>query len=141
MSSRAIDFAAQLTHLVAMFQRSAVLHLQACCLQTAGGGSTGTQRREGAFETATPPSVDLAILVALQEEFEVLFPRLHDPQPELRGDHTYYRTQLGPDGVVGYDPMDGRKLKHMHFALWRGGPRDAVDPAPLMRAFSRRWLV
>lgn len=41
-----------------------------------------------------------------------------------------------PLGVVGYDPKDGRKLKHMHFALWRGGPRDAVDPAPLMRAWA-----
>lgn len=40
-----------------------------------------------------------------------------------------------PLGVVGYDPTDGRKLKHMHFALWRGGPRDAVDPERLMRAW------
>jgi hypothetical protein len=42
-----------------------------------------------------------------------------------------------PLGVIGGDPMDtGRHLKHLHFALWRGGPRDAVDPAPLMRSWA-----
>jgi hypothetical protein len=38
-----------------------------------------------------------------------------------------------PIGVIGADPLDGAHLKHLHFALWRGGPRDAIDPAPLMR--------
>ncbi len=42
-----------------------------------------------------------------------------------------------PLGIVGGDPMDtGRHLKHLHFALWRGGPRDAVDPEPIMRSWS-----
>jgi hypothetical protein len=35
-------------------------------------------------------------------------------------------------GAVGADPMDRRGLKHLHFAFWRGGPDDAIDPAPLM---------
>lgn len=37
-----------------------------------------------------------------------------------------------PIGIIGADPQDTAHLKHLHFALWRGGPRDAVDPAPLM---------
>jgi hypothetical protein len=41
-----------------------------------------------------------------------------------------------PIGIVGADPLDGEHLKHLHFALWRGGPRDAFDPAPLMRSWA-----
>lgn len=40
-----------------------------------------------------------------------------------------------PIGVIGFDPKDSQRIKHLHFALWRGGPREAVDPAPLMRAW------
>ncbi len=40
-------------------------------------------------------------------------------------------------GIVGADPMDGAHLKHLHFELWRGGPRDAVDPSSLMRTWER----
>jgi murein DD-endopeptidase MepM/ murein hydrolase activator NlpD len=56
--------------------------------------------------------------------------------PTARGKSGQRVTAGQPLGVVGYDPMDGRKLKHMHFALWRGGPRDAVDPASLMRSWA-----
>ncbi len=40
-----------------------------------------------------------------------------------------------PIGIIGADPLDGTHLKHLHFALWRGGPRDAVDPEPVMRGW------
>jgi len=40
-----------------------------------------------------------------------------------------------PLGIIGYDPLDAQKLKHLHFELWRGGPKDAVDPEPLMRGW------
>jgi murein DD-endopeptidase MepM/ murein hydrolase activator NlpD len=40
-------------------------------------------------------------------------------------------------GVIGADPLDGRKVRHLHFAMWHGGGgRSAVDPAPLMRKWS-----
>lgn len=35
-------------------------------------------------------------------------------------------------GAVGADPLDRRGLKHLHFAFWRGGRDDAIDPAPLL---------
>jgi murein DD-endopeptidase MepM/ murein hydrolase activator NlpD len=38
-------------------------------------------------------------------------------------------------GAVGADPMDQRGLKHLHFAFWRGGPSDAIDPGPLMKTW------
>lgn len=38
-----------------------------------------------------------------------------------------------PLGVIGADPMDPAGLPHLHFELWKGGPSDAIDPAPLMR--------
>jgi hypothetical protein len=31
-------------------------------------------------------------------------------------------------GTVGYDPLDVRKLRHLHFELWLGGPSERVDP-------------
>ncbi len=40
-----------------------------------------------------------------------------------------------PIGIIGADPMDPAGLPHLHFELWRGGPGDAVDPAPLMRSW------
>jgi hypothetical protein len=47
------------------------------------------------------------------------------------------RVRAGqPIGIVGADPLDGEHLKHLHFELWRGGPNDAIDPAPVMRAWS-----
>ena len=46
------------------------------------------------------------------------------------------RVRAGqPIGVIGADPLDGEHLKHLHFELWRGGPKDAIDPAPLMRTW------
>lgn len=40
-----------------------------------------------------------------------------------------------PIGFVGFDPMDPQRLKHLHFELWRGGPKDAVDPRALMTSW------
>lgn len=46
------------------------------------------------------------------------------------------RVQAGqPIGIIGFSPLDGEKLKHLHFELWRGGPKDWVDPVPLMRTW------
>ena len=46
------------------------------------------------------------------------------------------RVQAGqPLGIIDFDPKDPQRIKHLHFALWRGGPQDAIDPAPLMRAW------
>lgn len=40
-----------------------------------------------------------------------------------------------PLGVIGGDPLDPSRLKHLHFELWLGGPTSAVDPAPLMKSW------
>jgi hypothetical protein len=40
-----------------------------------------------------------------------------------------------PIGIIGADPLDRQNLKHLHFALWRGGPKDRVDPEPYMRTW------
>jgi hypothetical protein len=46
------------------------------------------------------------------------------------------RVRAGqPIGIIGSDPLDAEHLKHLHFALWRGGPGNPIDPAPLMA----RW--
>ena len=41
------------------------------------------------------------------------------------------RVRAGqPIGIIGADPLDGEHLKHLHFEIWLGGPKDAIDPAP-----------
>src|SRR5690606_4567508 len=46
-----------------------------------------------------------------------------------------------PIGFVGYDPSTSRKLRHLHFELWRGGTRaGVVDPAPYLAAWGRARL-
>ncbi len=40
-----------------------------------------------------------------------------------------------PLGVIGGDPLDPARLKHLHFELWLGGPASAIDPQPLMKAW------
>jgi murein DD-endopeptidase MepM/ murein hydrolase activator NlpD len=40
-----------------------------------------------------------------------------------------------PLGIIGGDPLDGRHLKHLHFALWAGNAGDAFDAAPFMRTW------
>lgn len=40
-----------------------------------------------------------------------------------------------PLGMIGFDPNDRQKLKHLHFELWLGGPADRVDPASAMRGW------
>ncbi len=58
-------------------------------------------------------------------------------KPTARG-RSGERVKAGqPLGIVGADPMDARRLKHLHFALWAGGPSDAVDAEPLMKAWEK----
>jgi hypothetical protein len=38
-----------------------------------------------------------------------------------------------PIGIIGSDPLDAEHLKHLHLEIWRGGPKNVVDPEPLMR--------
>lgn len=46
------------------------------------------------------------------------------------------RVKAGqPIGMIGYDPQDPQRLKHLHFELWVGGPETAIDPRPLMGAW------
>ena len=55
--------------------------------------------------------------------------------PTRRG-QSGQRVRAGdPIGIVGFDPLDAAKLRHLHFELWRGGPKDWSDPDPLMRSW------
>ncbi|MEJ7598516.1 MAG: peptidoglycan DD-metalloendopeptidase family protein [Kofleriaceae bacterium] len=49
---------------------------------------------------------------------------------------TGQRVRAGdPIGIVGASPLDGEKLKHLHFEIWRGNHNAAIDPAPFLRAW------
>lgn len=41
-------------------------------------------------------------------------------------------------GTMGHSPLDGEKLRHLHFEAWyKGGPTAAVDPESDMRTWAR----
>lgn len=39
-------------------------------------------------------------------------------------------------GTVGFSPLDGEKLKHLHFEVWLGGPRAQIDPQTIMSSWN-----
>ena len=48
----------------------------------------------------------------------------------------FRRIKAGqPLGIIGYDPQDGQRIKHLHFELWLGGPDKAIDPQPIMKSW------
>src|SRR5262249_45168701 len=53
------------------------------------------------------------------------------PTQQGRSGQRVYAGQ--PIGVVGADPTDPWGAPHLHFELWKGGPGDAIDPAPVLR--------
>jgi len=38
-------------------------------------------------------------------------------------------------GTVGFSPLDGEKIKHLHFEVWLGNPSDAIDPELVMKTW------
>ena len=40
-----------------------------------------------------------------------------------------------PLGVIGADPQDRERIKHLHFEVWRGGPGEAIDPESYMKSW------
>jgi hypothetical protein len=48
--------------------------------------------------------------------------------PTARGASKQQVTAGQMIGTVGFDPLDVRKLKHLHFEVWLGGPSDRADP-------------
>ena len=45
-------------------------------------------------------------------------------------------------GIIGFDPIDAARLKHLHFELWLGRTRDrATDPAPYVARWRRVRLA
>lgn len=56
--------------------------------------------------------------------------------PTQRG-QTKQQIRAGqPLGIIGGDPLDPQKLKHLHFELWLGGPANAIDPIAIMRGWT-----
>jgi hypothetical protein len=46
------------------------------------------------------------------------------------------RVRAGqPLGVIGASPLDQEHLRHLHFELWLGGPRDRIDPSTLLKSW------
>ena len=55
--------------------------------------------------------------------------------PTARGE-SKQRVRAGqPLGIIGFDPTDPARLRHLHFEIWRGGPTAGVDPQPLMASW------
>jgi murein DD-endopeptidase MepM/ murein hydrolase activator NlpD len=80
--------------------------------------------------------VDHGNVATFYQHLDVLF--VPETQPPAKGAP---RGQLipikagQPLGVIGADPLDPSRLKHLHFELWPAGPASAIDPQPLMKAW------
>ena len=61
-----------------------------------------------------------------------------ETQPPAKGTPRQQLIQIRagqPLGVIGGDPLDPGRLKHLHFELWPSGPQSAIDPQALMKSW------
>lgn len=65
----------------------------------------------------------------------LLVPETRPPAKGKPGDARIAIKAGQPLGVIGADPQDPSRLKHLHFELWLGAPGNAIDPQPLMKAW------
>jgi murein DD-endopeptidase MepM/ murein hydrolase activator NlpD len=80
--------------------------------------------------------VDHGNVATFYQHLDTLF--VPPSKPPAKGTTRLALTQIKagqPLGVIGADPLDPSRLKHLHFELWIGGPANAVDPAPLMKSW------
>ena len=65
----------------------------------------------------------------------LLFPEIRAPAKDTPK-HLLPRVKAGqPLGIIGADPLDPQRIRHLHFELWTGGPENAIDPAPVMKSW------
>ncbi len=55
--------------------------------------------------------------------------------PTAKGESKQTVRAGEPIGIVGFSPLDGEKLKHLHFEVWLGGPEASVDPQNVMKTW------
>lgn len=65
----------------------------------------------------------------------LLVPQVKPPSKDISPAKVIPIKAGQPLGVIGADPQDRHRLKHLHFELWRGGPQNAIDPAPIMKSW------
>ena len=80
--------------------------------------------------------VDHGNVATFYQHLDTLF--VPQAKPPAKGTPRFALVQIKagqPLGVIGADPLDPSRLKHLHLELWVGGPTNAVDPAPLMKTW------
>jgi murein DD-endopeptidase MepM/ murein hydrolase activator NlpD len=80
--------------------------------------------------------IDHGNVATFYQHLDALF--MPETQPPPKGTPRVQRLPIKagqPLGVIGADPLDPARLKHLHFELWAGGPDRAVDPQPVMRSW------
>jgi murein DD-endopeptidase MepM/ murein hydrolase activator NlpD len=78
--------------------------------------------------------IDHGTVATFYTHLDTLF--VPEAQPPTAAPRARIPIKAGqPLGVIGGDPLDPRRLKHLHFGLWAGGPDAAIDPASLMRSW------
>ncbi len=79
--------------------------------------------------------VDHGSVATFYTHLETLFVPEVKPMSKVGGPPQMQIKAGQPLGVIGADPMDGQRLKHLHFELWAGGPSQAVDPQAIMKSW------
>lgn len=93
--------------------------------------------REGVVWSAMKTPIGFSVVIDHGKPFTTYYTHLErlfvqPTAPHQRGQRVYAGQ---PIGIIGASPLDGERLKHLHFELWRGGPNDKIDPALAMRAW------
>lgn len=111
-------------------------------------GALVVAAKDGVVWFAGKTSRGYAVVIDHGKPFATFYTHLAAPAGVLAGDHASGRSALTGKpthvkagdviGIMGFDPLDKQKLRHLHFEVWHGGPSThAVDPEPAMRAWSR----
>lgn len=93
--------------------------------------------RDGVVWSAMKTPRGFAVVIDHGKPFATFYTHLERllVQPTARA-QSQERVRAGqPIGIIGFDPLDPAKLRHLHFEVWESGPRAKIDPALAMRAW------
>jgi len=78
-----------------------------------------------------------AVVIDHGPPFATFYQHLEDVEPWLRKDAAV--TAGHRMGVMGADPTDPERIRHLHFEVWwKGAEGSAVDPAPMLGGAQRQ---
>jgi len=97
-------------------------------------GTPALAARAGVVTLLRPSSGGVEIVLRHEPGWRTYYQHLETPLVRLG-----QRVEAGtPIGIIGANPLDAERIKHLHFEVWHGAASPtAIDPQPLLA----RWTV